>query len=76
MARFATTEIYPLNRNMFGNSNFIPLAATNRKECEIEIDEPSCSTSSVRKVTSAFTTGLHVNISTIKLLISSNITQN
>ena len=45
---------------MFGNSNFISSAVNDRREREIEIDEPSCSTSGVRYETSAFTTQLNV----------------
>ena len=80
VAEFAATGIYPLNKNMFGNSNFMPSAVTERREREIEIAEPSCSTSSMRNETSAYpstrTNGLNVGISTVKMLISSNTTQN
>ena len=78
VAEFAATGIYPLNKNMFGNSNFMPSAVTERREREIEIAEPSCSTSSMRNETSAYpstrTNGLNVGISTVEMLISSNTT--
>ena len=61
---------------MLGDFNFIPSAVTDRRKREIEIDQPSSSTSSEINETSAFTNGLDVNISTVEMLISFNTTQN